>query len=465
MTNSTHTLFEISQRIQDALESAFPSTIWIVAEIGEINENRTGHCYLELVEKENEGEQVKAKARATIWARSYRILKPFFETSTNRRLTSGIKILVQCTVNYHPVYGLSLNIIDIDPKFTIGEIEQKRQKTINQLIADGVLGMNKECDFPFLPKKVAVISSPTAAGYQDFIHQLETNPYGYAIECKLFSAIMQGEKSEESIIAALNQIHDSLNLWDIVAIVRGGGSQIDLGCFDGYDLASNIAQFPIPIVTGIGHEKDVTISDMVAHTSKKTPTAVAEYLIGKFTYAENWMLEAKDDFVSSVENVISKEKFKINKIQGKTIPFILRYINLEKNKLHRQLINVKDAAKKIITVDSNKLQQTFSISSIRVEAILKEKTYRIKNISELFRTNPLNFIKQKKEKLLFLGKNLDANDPERILRRGFSLTRVNGKVVKEAAHLKEGIEIETILATGKVSSKVVSVNKSRDKLA
>jgi exodeoxyribonuclease VII large subunit len=465
MTNSTHTLFEVSQRIQDALETAFPSTIWIVAEIGEINENRTGHCYLELVEKENEGEQVKAKARATIWARSYRILKPFFETSTNRRLTSGIKILVQCTVNYHPVYGLSLNIIDIDPKFTIGEIEQKRQKTINQLIADGVFGMNKECDFPFLPKKVAVISSPTAAGYQDFIHQLETNPYGYAIECKLFSAIMQGEKSEESIIAALNQIHDSLNLWDIVAIVRGGGSQIDLGCFDGYDLASNIAQFPIPIVTGIGHEKDVTISDMVAHTSKKTPTAVAEYLIGKFTYAENWMLEAKDDFVSSVENVISKEKFKINKIQGKTIPFILRYINLEKNKLHRQLINVKDAAKKIITVDSNKLQQTFSISSIRVEAILKEKTYRIKNISELFRTNPLNFIKQKKEKLLFLGKNLDANDPERILRRGFSLTRVNGKVVKEAAHLKEGIEIETILATGKVSSKVVSVNKSRDKLA
>jgi exodeoxyribonuclease VII large subunit len=465
MTNSTHTLFEVSQRIQDALETAFPSTIWIVAEIGEINENRTGHCYLELVEKENEGEQVKAKARATIWARSYRILKPFFETSTNRRLTSGIKILVQCTVNYHPVYGLSLNIIDIDPKFTIGEIEQKRQKTINQLIADGVFGMNKECDFPFLPKKVAVISSPTAAGYQDFIHQLETNPYGYAIECSLFSAIMQGEKSEESIIAALNQIHDSLNLWDIVAIVRGGGSQIDLGCFDGYDLASNIAQFPIPIVTGIGHEKDVTISDMVAHTSKKTPTAVAEYLIGKFTYAENWMLEAKDDFVSSVENVISKEKFKINKIQGKTIPFILRYINLEKNKLHRQLINVKDAAKKIITVDSNKLQQTFSISSIRVEAILKEKTYRIKNISELFRTNPLNFIKQKKEKLLFLGKNLDANDPERILRRGFSLTRVNGKVVKEAAHLKEGIEIETILATGKVSSKVVSVNKSRDKLA
>jgi exodeoxyribonuclease VII large subunit len=465
MTNSTHTLFEVSRKIQEALETTFPSTIWIVAEISEINENRTGHCYLELVEKENEGEQIKAKARATIWSRSYRMIKPFFETSTNRRLSSGIKVLVQCTVNYHPVYGLSLNITDIDPKFTIGEIEQRRQKTINQLIADGVFGMNKECDFPFLPKKIAVVSSPTAAGFQDFIHQLETNPYGYAIECQLFSATMQGDKSEESIIAALNKIHESLNLWDIVVIVRGGGSQIDLGCFDGYNLASNIAQFPIPIVTGIGHEKDVTISDMVAHTSKKTPTAVAEFLIGQFTYAENWMHEAKDDFINAVENILSSEKFRISKIQGKSIPYILKNISFEKNKLHRQLLTVKDATKKIISEDSSKLQQTFNITSIRIESILKEKTYRIKRFYDLYKTKPQNSIRQEKDKLHFYEKNIEALNPERILKRGFSLTMVKGKIIKDAKQLIEGTEIDTILAVGKITSKVMSVNKSRDKLA
>jgi exodeoxyribonuclease VII large subunit len=465
INNNTLSLYDVSQKIQEALDTSFPSTIWVVAEISELKENRTGHCYLELVEKEEGNDQPKAKARATIWSRSYRMLKPFFETSTNRQLSAGIKILIQCTVNYHPLYGLSLNIIDIDPTFTIGDIEQKRQETINRLIADGVFGMNKEVDFPFLPKKIAVVSSPTAAGYQDFTHQLDNNQYGYVIEYKLFSATMQGEKAEDSIIAALNQIHDTIDSWDVVAVMRGGGSQMDLGCFDGYNLASNIAQFPIPIITGIGHEKDVTIADMVAHTRQKTPTAVAEFLIDQFVNAENWMHEAKDDFINSVSEVISTEKLRISKIQGRTFPRILKLISVEDIKLHRQLLAGKEAVGKIISINSHKLQHTINTISIMVESTIKEKDFRLMHLRNWVKVNPLIQIKQLKERLNFIDKNVDAHNPERILSRGFSLSLINGKVIKNSMQIKEGERIETILSTGKISSIVDKINMSRDKLA
>ncbi|HCY00737.1 MAG TPA: exodeoxyribonuclease VII large subunit, partial [Bacteroidales bacterium] len=229
MKDGTLSLYELNTKIQEALEVNLPTIVWVTGEISDFKENRSGHCYLELVEKNDNSEQPRAKARATIWSRNYRMLKPFFETSTGTKLESGIKILIQCNVNYHTVYGLSLNIIDIDPTYTIGDIEHRRQETINRLIADGVFGMNKEVILPLLPKRIAVISSSTAAGYQDFVHQLSNNPFGYVFEHKLFNAIMQGDKAEQSLINSLDHVHEDLKNWDIVAIIRGGGSQIDLG--------------------------------------------------------------------------------------------------------------------------------------------------------------------------------------------------------------------------------------------
>lgn len=337
-SNSKLTLFEVSQRIQQALENSFPTRIWVVAEISELKENRSGHCYLELVEKEENADQPKAKARATIWAGTYRMLKPFFETSTQRGLGAGIKVLVLCDVNYHPLYGLSLNIQDIDPTFTLGDIEQKRQETINLLIADGIFNMNKEVGLPLLPKRVAVISSPTAAGFQDFSHQLDNNARGYVVHYKLFKATMQGEKAEDSIINALNQIYNDYDSWDVVAIIRGGGSQIDLGCFDSYMLASHIAQFPLPIITGIGHEKDITVADMVAHTRQKTPTAVAEYILDHFNNAENWLVEAFDNFTDSISLLVKNRKNELDRSLSKTIPYALKKTANDRLKLERRML-------------------------------------------------------------------------------------------------------------------------------
>jgi exodeoxyribonuclease VII large subunit len=464
MNRNSYSIFEVSQKIQVALEAAFPSTIWVIGEISEIKENRTGHCYLELVEKETTSDQPKAKARATIWARTYRMLKPFFETSTGRTLASGIKILVQCVVNYHPVYGLSFNIIDIDPTFTIGDIEKVRQQTINRLIADGIMDMNKELGFPMLPKNVAVISSPTAAGFEDFVHQIESNSFGYKINIKLFSAVMQGEKAEESIINALNQIHESQDKWDVVAIVRGGGSQIDLGCFDSYNLANNIAQFPIPIITGIGHEKDITIADMVASNRLKTPTAVAEFLISQFVNAENWLIEASDNYTEALKHVINLNVQKLNKYSNKVIPVIIKQSRTERVKLERIVSKSEETVDKFLLYKNNELRAKFIKLTSRVE--LRIEKFRNLNANYLYwmKSKPIQIVRRANDMLSFFEKNADALNPERVLTRGFSITLSNGKPVKSYSTVHTGDSVETILANGKIVSIVEIATQKRDKL-
>ncbi|MGM0505145.1 MAG: exodeoxyribonuclease VII large subunit, partial [Bacteroidota bacterium] len=266
-------LLELNQSIREKIKFNFPESIWVVAEISELKINRNGHCYLELIEKEAISENIIAKSRATIWAFTFRMLKPYFESVTGHELISGLKILVQVTVEFHELYGFSLNITDIDPNYTLGDLAQKKAETLRKLEEDGIINMNRELEFPIVPQKIAVISSETAAGYQDFMHQLTHNKYGYTYYIKLFPAIMQGLKAEESIIDTLERIFQHDHFFDIVVIIRGGGSQADLNCFNNYLLAANVAQFPIPVLTGIGHDKDESIVDLVACQKLKTPTA------------------------------------------------------------------------------------------------------------------------------------------------------------------------------------------------
>ena len=271
------TLFELNEQIKDTLCEAFPSTVWVVAEVSELKENRSGHCYLELVEKvENE---IIARSRATIWSYTYRMLKPYFETTTGQFFSHGIKVLVQVTVEYHPAFGLSLNIKDIDPTYTVGDMALQRKEIIARLQNEGIFDMNRELQLPLVPQKIAVISSKTAAGYQDFVHQLNSNAHGFIFYTQIFEAWMQGTGAVKSIIGALERIYQYEDFFDAVAIIRGGGATADLSCFDNYELAFNLVQFPLPVITGIGHEKDDTIIDLVAHTRMKTPTAVAEFFI------------------------------------------------------------------------------------------------------------------------------------------------------------------------------------------
>lgn len=252
-------LYELNNRIKQTLKASFADSVWITAEITEVQLNRSGHCYLQLADKREQEDSIVATARGTIWAFTFRTLRPYFETTTGRQLEKGMKVLLNVEVVFHELYGYSLNIRDIDPTYTIGDLERKKREILAQLEADGVIDMNRELEFPVLPKTIAVISSPTAAGLGDFMNQLQTNPYGYRFQVKLFPAIMQGDKTTDSVIAALERIYEYESVFDVVVIIRGGGSQTDLGCFDSYEMAANIAQFPLPVIAGIGHERDETI--------------------------------------------------------------------------------------------------------------------------------------------------------------------------------------------------------------
>ena len=322
-------LLELNQAIQEKIKINFPEAIWVVAEISELKINRNGHCYLELIEKDVLSENIIAKSRATIWAFTFRMLKPYFESVTGHELASGLKILIKVTVEFHELYGFSLNITDIDPNYTLGDLAQKKAATLQKLEEDGIIHMNKELDFPVVPQKIAVISSETAAGYQDFMHQLINNKFGYHYYIRLFPSIMQGMKAEESIISSLESIFQYEHFFDLVVIIRGGGSQADLNCFNNYYLAANVAQFPIPVLTGIGHDKDESIVDLVAYQKLKTPTAVAEYIIEKTLSFEETIDGYKEKIYDLTLDYISHQKTKL--VQSSSI-----LIPLTKNILSKQ---------------------------------------------------------------------------------------------------------------------------------
>lgn len=269
-------LSELCAMLDEHIQQSFPDTFWVRAEIAQLTDR--GHCYLELVEKSNQG-IFAAKMRATCWSGTWQLISAYFQQETGKRPEPGMQVLVEVSVEFHSVYGLSLNIQNIDPSFTLGDLARQRQLTLQQLEKDGVLDMNKSLALPTIIRRIAVISAAAAAGYGDFCHQLANNPYNLLFSTQLFPATMQGESSVRSIILALNAIAENADDFDCVAIIRGGGATTDLTCFDTYELASHCAQFPLPIFSGIGHTRDVSIVDIVVHSSLKTPTAVAEALI------------------------------------------------------------------------------------------------------------------------------------------------------------------------------------------
>ena len=269
-------LSELCEYIQDTLESDLPERYWVRAEVGSMNVR--GHCYMELVEKGDNG-LLSAKIRATCWSNIYALLSVYFAQEAGQRLCVGMQVLLEVSVEFHAVYGLSLNVWNIDPTYTLGDLAKQRQETIRRLTEDGVMELQQALVVKSLPRRVAVVSSADAAGYEDFCNQLKYNRFGYVFYTKLYPAVMQGDQAARSIVHALGAIATQEEEWDLVVIIRGGGASTDLGCFDDYILASHCAQFPLPIITGIGHTRDVSVVDMVVHTSVKTPTAAAEWLI------------------------------------------------------------------------------------------------------------------------------------------------------------------------------------------
>lgn len=359
-------LHELNSQIKESLLNNFPTYFWIIAEISELKVNFKGHCYLELIEKDDISDTIVAKSRATIWSNVYRLIKSYFETSTKQTFESGIKILIKASVEFHEVFGMSLNIIDIDPSYTIGDLTIKKQQTIRQLEEEGVLEMNRELALPTFIQKIAIISSKQAAGYEDFITHLNQNSANIKIYTKLFPSIMQGNDAENSIIQSLDKINSTDDFFDIVVLIRGGGSQIDLSCFDNYWLAYNIAQFPLPVFTGIGHEKDESIADIVANTRFKTPTAVANYI--------------NDHNIQLAEHLQNLQT---------------NISNLTKDFVHDQLLDFKDLIYRIKNINTKLVQPN--------ERYLLQITQKLKSQLQHLRTSKQNKLHEHK---IFLSKRL-----------------------------------------------------------
>ncbi len=332
--NDKITLFELQEQIKKGIEQQVRGTIWVTAEISEIKQNISGHCYLDLVDYANNEKGVVAKVRAMIWSTTYRVLRPYFETTTGAPLSNGMKVLLKVQVQYSPIYGLSLSILDIDPSYTVGELEMKRQQTIKRLQDEGCFNLNSTLELPLLPRKFAIISSNTAAGYRDFMKHLVENDYGYYFYTELFQAQMQGDGASESIIAALDKIASTTDMsYDAVIIIRGGGSAMDLSCFDDYELACNVAQFPLPVITGIGHDQDFHICDMVAHTWLKTPTAVADFII----------------------DIFSGEQVRLDSLLRKISYSVSLKVEVDKNAIGNIELKLRQRVRELITQQSNRL--------------------------------------------------------------------------------------------------------------
>ncbi|MDR0765722.1 MAG: exodeoxyribonuclease VII large subunit [Odoribacteraceae bacterium] len=452
-------LYRLNELVKQLLHENLPGARWVIAEIADVKENRSGHCYIELVEKREEDNVIIASSRAVIWAFVYRSLKPAFEAVTGQALQPGLKVLLEVEITFHELYGYSLNVRDIDPSFTIGNLERTRREIIDRLTHDGVIDMNRSLPFPALPKSIAIISSPTAAGYEDFVNQLRANARGYAFHTCLFHAVMQGEKSAESIIDALERVHAAGDLFDVVVIVRGGGSRADLSCFNSHELALNVACFPLPVLAGIGHERDESIVDRVAHVSLKTPTAVADFLLKAFRDADELLEEGRARFITAVKR-LSREENQRQVARASAVGRLTRAL------LERQDVRLARASREIDHRSTLLLQRrtdTLARFGDLLEGHLAARFHRhAARLGELCRECRVHverLLAARRHALELAGTKAAGADPRRVLERGYSITRVNGKVARDASALERGDIVETELLHGRVVSEIKEIKK------
>ena len=432
------TLLELNNMVSDVIEASFNQALWLSAEVSEVRENR-GHCYLEFVQKDEFSDSLVAKARGVVWKNYWNILRPHFERTTGQPLVAGMTLLVKVKPTFHSLFGYSLNVVDIDPTFTLGDIAKRRREIIRKLQEEGIDQMNKGLELPRLLQRIAVISSATAAGYGDFCNQLNANDKGLVFYTRLFPAIMQGDGVEASVISALGAVMDDELDWDVVVIIRGGGSVSDLSGFDTLTLAEHVAQYPLPVITGIGHERDDTVIDMVAHTRVKTPTAAAELLIHHQETELSLVDSFSDRITGCVERRLADERSRLNLIVGRTPALYSLYHQRQHNRLmqitsliHRDIVGV-------LQTDKNKLDLIAVRLPLQIKAMLQNEQHQLKLISL----------------------RLKAVDPVNILKQGYSITQVGGKLLRSVSQLKKGDEMVTFLVDGKVVSEVTEMEKSK----
>jgi len=405
-----YSLFELNRIIREELEAAFPGTFLVTAEIASCDVKR--HCYMTLIDKEDD--EIRAEMRAVIWANRYKVIAPVFEEETGAKLAKGIRILFEAEVSFHERYGLKLHILNIDPSYTIGEMAVRRREILERLTREELIGRNRQLEFPLVPQRIGIISSATAAGYEDLVHHIANNPYGYMFHYRLYDALMQGDRAGASVVQALNECAKDASALDVVIIVRGGGGLTDLSCFDSYEIGRAIALLPVPVISGIGHHRDVTVTDEVSHSRAKTPTAAADMIIERAREFE--------ERVDSLAHLLGRSA--------------VRLITDARESVINHFRKCEMSAGRVIHAERH-----------RLEAMLKG----------LYHSERL--IRNEKEKLSSRRRIINGFDPRNVLKRGYSITYHDGRPLKSFEGLSEGDDLRTILHKGELISSVRKIKK------
>lgn len=433
-------LHALQKLVHQHLAGAFPFPLWITAEIAELKVNHSGHCYMELVDKPPGDERAipRAKASAVIWRSRYPSLAASFAAATGGALAAGLKVLVLVTVNFHELYGYSLVITDIEPSYTLGDMERRRRETVDRLRADGLFDMNRSLPMPLLLQRVAVVSSSNAAGYRDFMKEIARS--GYDIRTELFDSLMQGDGAEESIIRSLGEINDRAAEFDAVAVIRGGGSRSDLSCFDSYLLCSYLAQLPLPLLTGIGHDKDISVADMVAAEMLKTPTAVAGRITESFAAFEALLDRHARSLAQLASDMLAEQRTRTE--------FAARRLAAHATAMTRRM--------------ELRLERLGSELAPHAEALLRLREHRLQRLGERLDAAVRNILHRTSARLDAAEKIVAARDPRRILALGFGLLRSSdGRTLRSVEQLAPGASVTAELADGTASLRVEKTRKNR----
>ena len=425
------TLFELNSLVSNVIDTAFDHAFWVEAELSEAREVR-GHCYMELIQKDIFSATPVARASAKCWKTTWARLRPKFERATGQGLHAGMKVMLLVTANFHEAYGFSWIVQDIDPTYTLGDMARKRLEIIKQLKEEGIFDLQKELSLPMFAQRVAVISSENAAGYGDFCHQLLDNDYGFAFQIRLFPAIMQGEQVETTIINAMNEIYDHMDDFDVVVIIRGGGATADMSGFDTLSLAENVANFPLPIITGIGHDRDESVLDMVSNTRVKTPTAAAAFLVDNLANLSGHIEAMRERMVTRVRQRMETEKERLGRISGR-VPILF---SLVKERQEAKLTRLMTGITGYINDRLRQAEHDIVVIEKNIQPLVEMKLAREDN------------------RIAQLALRIKALDPERLLKRGYSITMLNGKAIHDPTTLKEGDIIETRVEKGSFASTI-----------
>lgn len=438
MENQALTLSALQKCIASAINEAFPVSLWVIAEIAELKVNYSGHCYMELVEKDESsrsGGIARAQARGVIWRNTFEGISYEFTSQTGEQLRPGIQILCQARVSYHPLYGLSLQINAIDPSFTLGDLERQKQQTITKLKQEGIWDMNHDTLPDTVVQRVAVVSSSNAAGYQDFMQELAKSPY--RIHTRLFDATMQGAQAEQSIVSSLQQIALGSEDFDAVVIIRGGGSVQDLNCYNSYQISAYIAQFPLPVITGIGHDKDVSIADMVATLSLKTPTATAQ-----------WLIQRIDSFMADLETAA------------------LAVSNICMQQIHKAQLELQTTTSKLKLLSMDQLHKSqnelggYSIRLVEaIRALNRQSKSRLEMLKDQLHRAALSLLRNAGNHLENRQTVVNNFSPENIIRLGFSVAHINGRLLTRAEDAHIGDELSLKISGGELKAKITDIAK------